>query len=864
MQCRLNGIKISELPKFLAEDPDESTHSLQVVDPLDDSSPLFIPLSLTGVTSYFQVRKPTIAEWENEAAYPHIDLTAEEPIWDPQSSDYSEMEDRMIDFRGQVMCRTSTARGRMVINSLSASLQVSAVDVTDDENFGLLLESKACVSSSISKHKSDAHEALSLLFQRDGVPPACIVDGSLEQVKGEFRRKLKEASCQLKQTEPYSPWQNAAEGNIRELKKGAGRKMIKSGSPKKLWDDCLVLESYIRSNTAHDIYMLHGEVPETIMSGETSDISQFFHRSTYRGLTPEEIVNPVDQAAMKSFNESIEVKLGPKASIDDFKDLGIDEPPILDRYEDDDLDGRMPDPPDEELDATPEVGDSYVNTEVMLSRGDRMARGKVVRRKRDAEGNPIGRANNNPILDTRQYEVQFADGEVTELTANAIAEAMFAQCDEDGNEYVLFDSFVDFRRDGTALSLADQKVVVKGRPSLRRTTVGWLLCCQWKDGSTSWEKLSDLKESHPVQTAEYAVAQGLTMSQHSIAPTEEKIWTILGPEFGDDQGKKAVIVRALYGLKSAGASFRHHLADCMKHLGYTPCLADPDLWMKPEVRPDDGVAYYAYILCYVDDILSIAHNAEDVLRRLDKYFMLKPGSLGDPDIYLGAKLKKMKLPNGVEAWAMSPARYVHQSVKNVEKYLEENLSARWKLPSKAENPFAIGYSPELDDSPELDPSLSSYYQSQIGILRWMVELGRIDMMTEVSMLASHLAMPREGHLEAIFHIYAYLKQKYNSRLAFDPTYPSIDMSDFKECDWKQFYGDVKEAIPPNAPEPRGKDVDLRMFVDSDHAGDKLTRRSRTGFMIFMNTALIDALSKKQATIETSVFGAEFVALKHAT
>ena len=67
MQCWLNGIKISEMPEFLAEDPDESTHSLQVVDPLDDSSPLFIPLSLTGVTSYFPVRKPTIAEWENEA-----------------------------------------------------------------------------------------------------------------------------------------------------------------------------------------------------------------------------------------------------------------------------------------------------------------------------------------------------------------------------------------------------------------------------------------------------------------------------------------------------------------------------------------------------------------------------------------------------------------------------------------------------------------------------------------------------------------------------------------------------------------------------------------------------------------------------
>ena len=67
------------------------------------------------------------------------------------------------------------------------------------------------------KKKSEAHEELSLLFQKDGVPPACIVEGSKEQVEGDFRRKCKEASCQLKQIKPYSPWQNAAEGAIREL-----------------------------------------------------------------------------------------------------------------------------------------------------------------------------------------------------------------------------------------------------------------------------------------------------------------------------------------------------------------------------------------------------------------------------------------------------------------------------------------------------------------------------------------------------------------------------------------------------------------------------------------------------------------------
>ena len=75
------------------------------------------------------------------------------------------------------------------------------------------------------------------------------------------------------------------------------------------------------------------------------------------------------------------------------------------------------------------------------------------------------------------------------------------------------------------------------------------------------------------------------------------------------------------------------------------------------------------------------------------------------------------------------------------------------------------------------------------------------------------------------------------------------------------YGDVKEAIPPNAPTPRGKDVDLRLYVDSDHAGDKALQRSRTGYLIYFNRALIAWFSKKQPAIETSVFGAEFVAMK---
>jgi len=95
------------------------------------------------------------------------------------------------------------------------------------------------------KKKSDAHEGLSLLAQRDGVPHSIIMDGSREQTMSEFNRKAREMGCHIKVTEPYSPWQNAAEGAIRELKKGAGRKMAKSRAPAKLWDHCLELESFL-------------------------------------------------------------------------------------------------------------------------------------------------------------------------------------------------------------------------------------------------------------------------------------------------------------------------------------------------------------------------------------------------------------------------------------------------------------------------------------------------------------------------------------------------------------------------------------------------------------------------------------------
>ena len=849
------------------------------------------------------------------------------------------------------------------------------------------------------KSKAEAHHALSTLFARDGVPISIVMDGAREQTMGEFRRKAKEAGCRVKETEPHTPWSNAAEGIIRELKKGTMRKMIKSRCPKTLWDDCMELESMIRSHTAKHSFGLQGETPETRVLGVTPDISAFaefgwyqwvmfrdtsvtypednevlgrylgpsfdigpamtakilkangqvVHRSTLRGLTEEELLSDEHKKLREEYDKGINVKLGERIKENEIPEEY--DTPSFEAYEDDvdPLQDYSPDREDVDVDAY----DRYLNAEVLLPKGDKMVTATVKQRKLNEDGQYIGKANANPILDTRVYEVQFPDGSEAAYSANVIAENMYAQCDSEGNQYLLLNSIVDHKRQKSAVHLRDSYVTVRGRKSQRKTTKGWKLCVEWKDGTTTWERLADLKESNPVEVAEYAVAQSIdhepafawwvpytlkrreriikavntrylkrthkfgirlpktvkealdidrengnklweesmqkemnairvafkilakdekvppgyqyvpckmifdvkmedlrrksryvaqgcvteapstityasVVSRESVrialtvaalndlevkagdiqnayltAPNAEKTWTTCGPEFGADEGKKALIVRAVYGHKSAGAAFRNHLAECMTTLGYKSCLADQDVWYKAMTRPEDKFHYYSYILLYVDDVLCVNHDAERELLKIDKFFKMKDKSIGDPDIYLGGKLRQATLPNGVTAWGMSSSKYVKEAIDNVEKYLSKNRPDL-KLPKKAATPFVSDYRPELDVTPELNAEDANFYQSQVGIARWMVELGRIDAITEISMLASHLALPREGHLEALLRVMGYMKAKHNARMIFDPTYPEIDYGDFKSHDWTNFYGDVKEPIPPNAPKAVGE------------------------------------------------------------
>ena len=178
--------------------------------------------------------------------------------------------------------------------------------------------------------------------------------------------------------------------------------------------------------------------------------------------------------------------------------------------------------------------------------------------------------------------------------------------------------------------------------------------------------------------------------------------------------------------------------------------------------------------------------------------------------------------------------------------------------------MSSGYRPEMDCSCELKAEGIRRYQEIIGQLRWAIELGRVDILLETSLLSAHLALPREGHLEQVLHIVGYLKSHKKMRILFDCGYPTVKENWFQEYDWFDFYKDAKEAIPPNMPEARGNSVTLTCFVDAGHANNQKDRRSQTGILIFVNKAPIHWYSKRQNTVETSTFGAEFCALKIAT
>jgi hypothetical protein len=336
--------------------------------------------------------------------------------------------------------------------------------------------------------------------------------------------------------------------------------MRKTNAPLSLWDYCCSLVARIKNLTANNYYAAQGRTPMEILIGDTPDISEYmaFHwyqpiwyidgasfpddkkkigrwlgvshrvgqamcfwiltenatvisRTSVQAISRDELKTITVTDKLKDFDQRIDSRIG-----NDLANINLPLPANK-RYIFDDHDETCNEAYQRELEK--EDDDKISNTnydklllaKVSLPTDDHMIKlGKVRGDKRDHTGNLVGRYHANPLINTRLYEVTFADGTVHDYTANKIAEAIYAEVDEEGNKYLLFDAIIDHRCDKTAIKRAYMWITsYNGNKQLRRTTQGWDLCVQWKDGSTSWEKLANLKSSHPLQTAEYAVQKNI-------------------------------------------------------------------------------------------------------------------------------------------------------------------------------------------------------------------------------------------------------------------------------------------------------------------------------------------------------------------
>jgi hypothetical protein len=301
----------------------------------------------------------------------------------------------------------------------------------------------------------------------------------------------------------------------------------------------------------------------------------------------------------------------------------------------------------------------------------------------------------------------------------------------------------------------------------------------------------------------------------------------------------------------------------LRELGFKSLKADPDLRLRSAKKPN-GDSIYEYVISYVDDLVIQGVDPKNFMDALGKRFALKPRSIKEPDTYLGANVKKYRIPNSDDPdkvrRAFESLSYVKKAIGDVERELAE---ADMKLIPNAKTPLASGYRPELDTSPELGSKQLNYFQGLIGILCWICELGRIDILMPVSIPSQYLVSARQRHLEQTFHIFAYLKTHSHSTMVFDDTMPTYRSKRFVKCDWSKFYPDAAEAIPTNMPQPRGKEISMSCFVDADHAGCMETRRSHIGIIIFVNRAPILWFSKRQNTVEASTYGSELLAMRIA-
>jgi len=380
--------------------------------------------------------------------------------------------------------------------------------------------------------RRDAHKTLDSLFQTVGIPSALIPDNAEELTTGEFKKKASRASCPMYPVEPCTLNSNLCEDGIRETLRGFWRMMRATNTPGVLWDDGLQHYSAVRCHTVNTIHKTQGKVPQTIVTGDQSDMSwlaefgwytyvwymspedtsmerkklgkyygPFFiegeamsakiltsearqvNRTSVFGVTTEEASSEQFQKLAAEFEASVKARLkkGHKP-LEESKELfhGSDQgvvhwevSPTYDPYQD-----PGPQEIEETKKAMPELEeadeiqhaayDKHITVRVCLPQGGDMSYGTVMKRKRGIDGELQGRFNANPILHASINEVEFDNGSTEAYSANIIAEHICSQVDGEGYTQHVLNEIVDHKKDSTTVSKEDGTITTKAGRKLPR------------------------------------------------------------------------------------------------------------------------------------------------------------------------------------------------------------------------------------------------------------------------------------------------------------------------------------------------------------------------------------------------------------
>ena len=148
------------------------------------------------------------------------------------------------------------------------------------------------------------------------------------------------------------------------------------------------------------------------------------------------------------------------------------------------------------------VPEEFINAKIYLPHGDQNEIARVLGQKRNSDGLYIGRKHDNPILDSQIFTVEFPDGDQQDVAFNILAEHLYSQVDSEGKQYRYFVAIINHRKNTKAVDKVDQFRTHYGK----KTTTGWNLEVEWKDGTTSWLPLKEIKEKNPVEVANYAIS----------------------------------------------------------------------------------------------------------------------------------------------------------------------------------------------------------------------------------------------------------------------------------------------------------------------------------------------------------------------